>query len=365
MTDELLLNVPLLRRRVPNLTAAARSAGLRPATVSDLCTGKIPVARAEIRTLAALADLAGCSLDELVLRAGRGGMIETGIKALDLLAPLVRGGVAGLVARQGVGQLVLLAELLRTLRTQRGFATVLWLPDQVTPLLDEVLADPGATATSPDELRAVVAELGAEQDVFVVADRGRVLSGELQQVREQLHEAGTRPVTFALYDPSGETPDEEGAPYGALDTAWHLDLDLAARELYPAIDPVASTSTLLEGAQLEAAHLGLAQRARRLLRRYREWRGLVAIRGVEQLPAEEQTTYRRGERLEAFMTQPFFVAEPFTKRPGAWVPLRETLSSVRRILEGAADDMEVTALKYFGALPKYVVVICFDAIVIS
>jgi F-type H+-transporting ATPase subunit beta len=111
---------------------------------------------------------------------------------------------------------------------------------------------------------------------------------------------------------------------------------------------------LLEGAQLEAAHLGLAQRARRLLRRYREWRGLVSARGLERLPEDEQTTYRRGELLEAFMTQPFFVAEPHTQRPGAWVPLRETLSSVRRILEGATDELEAKALAYVGALPHEV-----------
>src|SRR4030088_700521 len=134
MADALELNVPLLKRRIPNLSAAARSIGLRPATVSDLCTGKIPVGRAEVKTLVGLAALAGCSVDELILRTGRSGMLETGIKPVDLLAPLVRGGVAGLIARPGVGQLVLLAELLRTLRIQRGFATVLWLPDDATPV---------------------------------------------------------------------------------------------------------------------------------------------------------------------------------------------------------------------------------------
>src|SRR5690348_1747389 len=110
MDDSLRLNVALLKRRVPNLSAAARSIGLRPATVSDLCTGKIPVGRAEVRTLVGLSSLAGCSLDDLVLRGSTTGMLETGIKPLDLLAPLVRGGVAGLVARPNVGQLVLLAE---------------------------------------------------------------------------------------------------------------------------------------------------------------------------------------------------------------------------------------------------------------
>src|SRR5438128_3748900 len=109
--------------RVPNLSAAARSVGLRPATASDLCTGKIPIGRAEVRMLVGLAALASCSLDDLVVRGGLTGMLETGIKPVDLLAPLVRGGVAGLIARPGVGQLVLLAELCRTPSLQRGFAT--------------------------------------------------------------------------------------------------------------------------------------------------------------------------------------------------------------------------------------------------
>jgi F-type H+-transporting ATPase subunit beta len=87
-----------------------------------------------------------------------------------------------------------------------------------------------------------------------------------------------------------------------------------------------------------------------LLRRYREWRAVVALRGLDHLPADEQTTYRRGERLEAFLTQPFFVAEPFTKKPGAWLPLHETLTDVRSILDGAADAVEVQQLASIGRL---------------
>ena len=104
--ENIRLNVPLLRRRVPNLTSAAREVGLRPATVSNLCTGKIPVGRAEVRTIVALAELAQCSLDELILRGENVEMIETKIKTLDLFAPIVKGGTVGLVARPGMGQLV-------------------------------------------------------------------------------------------------------------------------------------------------------------------------------------------------------------------------------------------------------------------
>jgi F-type H+-transporting ATPase subunit beta len=352
MSDTLQLNVPLLRRRVPNLSAAARSVGIRPATVSDLCTGKIPIGRAEVKTLVGLAALAGCSVDELILRAGRTGLLETGIKAIDLLAPLVRGGVAGLIARPSVGQLVLVAELLRTLRIQRGFATLLWLPDQETPRPpDDVVVEAGASVTDSDELYSRIAELRSEQDVFVVGERRRAMTGDLLQLRSRLEsESGARPVTFALYDADGDAADTEGAPFGPLETVWHLDLDLSTRHLYPAIDPVASTSTLLESGQVEATHLGLAQRARRLLRRYREWRPVVALRGLEHLPADEQTTFRRGERLEAFLTQPFFVAERFNKRSGAWLSLHETLTDVRHILDGSTDTLPVDRLTYIGRL---------------
>src|SRR5690606_15810272 len=114
--------------------------GLRPATVSNLCTGKIPVGRAEVRTLVALADLAECSVDELLIRGEKMEMIETGIKTLDVFAPLAKGGTVGLVARPGMGQLVVLAELFHRLRNN-DFKTVLLLPEGdhlgITDVLDE------------------------------------------------------------------------------------------------------------------------------------------------------------------------------------------------------------------------------------
>jgi F-type H+-transporting ATPase subunit beta len=349
MIDEVQLNVPLLRRRVPNLTVAARSAGLRPATVSDLCNGKIPLGRAEVRTLVALATLAGCSLDELVLRGAGAGMIETGIKVLDLFAPLVRGGTVGLVARQGLGQMVVISELLRRLK-RRGFATLAWLPEQPTPDMKEVMAEADGFGTTIDEVYHQIVAMRAERDVFVAADRASVLTGDLLTLRERLSEAGARPITYALVDASGEAPDED-VPYGPLETLWRFDTDLAARHSLPAIDPVVSTSTLLEGSHLEATHLAVQQRARKLLRRYREMGALVRTHGLERLSASETAAYGRGERLEAFLTQPMYVAEPFTSKPGEWVAITETIEGVRRIVDGATDDLPVDALKYVGRLP--------------
>ncbi|MFZ5622737.1 MAG: hypothetical protein ACOY5W_17100 [Pseudomonadota bacterium] len=341
------LNVPLLRRRVPNLTVAARAVGLRPATVSDLCNGKIPLARAEVRTLVALAQLAGCTLDELVIRGSGVSMVETGIKVLDLFAPLVRGGTVGLVARPGMGQMVLLAELMRRLR-QRGFAALLWAP-RPHPHLTEAAGEAEALATSLEEAAELAARLREERDLLLATDRSAVLSGELLALRERLAEPGARPVTFALVDALGEAPDEE-APYGPLESLWRFDADLMARGLWPAIDPIGSTSTLLEGAQLESGHLAVQQRARKLLRRYRELHALVRVRGADWLPESEAPAYRRGERLEAFLTQALYVAEPHTQRPGEWVSLPDTVDSVRRLLDGAADALPPEALAYIGRL---------------
>lgn len=347
MMDDLQLNVSLLRRRVPNLTVAARNVGLRSATVSDLCNGKIPLGRAEVRTLVALAELAECTLDELVIRGTEGQIVETGIKVLDLFAPVVRGGSVGLVARQGTGQMVVLAELIRRLR-QRGMATVVWLPANADQHMQtEVAVEAEATGTSLDEITRLVTTFGAERDVLVAADRATLLSGELDTLRERVAEPGLRPVTFALVDATGDSPDED-VPYGPLETLWRFDVDLAARHIFPSVNPVASASTLLEGAHLETAHLTVQQRARKLLRRYQELLALARVRGLEKLPPGELLTFRRGERLEAFLSQPLYVAEPYTKQPGQWVSIQATIEGVRRILDGAADEVEAKDLMYLG-----------------
>jgi F-type H+/Na+-transporting ATPase subunit beta len=346
--DELQLNVALLRRRVPNLTTAARSIGLRAATVSNLCTGKIPVGRAEVRTLVALSTLAGCSLDELILRGGAIGMIETGIKVVDVFAPLVRGGTIGFVARPGMGQMVLLAELFRRMK-QRGFATIFWMPEQDQPGISDVTGETECICHSADEVYERIMQCGQVQDVLLGADRAMVLSGAMMTLKDRLQESGVRPVTLALVDTLGEGVDEE-TPYGPLDTLLGFDFELSVRGYYPALNPVISTSTLLEGAQLEATHFTIQQRARKLLRRYRELRALVTARGMEKIPEAELATYRRGERLEAFLTQPFYVAEAFTKKSGEWLSLHDSLDSVRRIVDGSVDEMNVEEFLYIGRL---------------
>ncbi|MBU9722754.1 MULTISPECIES: hypothetical protein [Bacillaceae] len=345
--ENIQLNVPLLRRKVPNLTAAARTVGLRPATVSNLCTGKIPIGRAEVKTLVALSTLAECSLDDLIIRGEKMEMVETGIKTLDVFAPLTKGGTVGLVARFGMGQLVVLAEMFHRLK-KRDFTTALLLPSGDHPEINDVLGEVDIQVQTVDEAYEKLVVLGKKKDIAFAADRSHVLTGDIHQLQERLSDVGVTMTTF-LVDLKGEAVDED-LPYGPLETLWQFDADLAARHKFPAVNPIYSTSSILEGGHLEKNHLAVQQRALKLLRRYRELRSLVAVSGMDKLPAAEVETYHRGERLEAYLTQPFYVAEEFTGKKGEYIPQRETIEDLRKILDGEVDNEEVEKLNFIGTL---------------
>ncbi|TXK84196.1 hypothetical protein [Paenibacillus sp. N3.4] len=346
--EDMRLNVPLLRQRVPNLTSAARSVGLRSATVSNLCTGKIPVSRAEVRTLVALASLARCSLDELILFGERFEMIETGIKMLDLFAPLVKGGTTGLVARPMMGQLVILAELFYRLR-KKGYATVLLKPEGDHPEIEDVTGDVEVVCNSVEEAYAHISRIGSTRDVILAADRSHVLSNEIYTLQDRLHQADVVSLTTFLVDLKGEAIDED-LPFGPLETLWQFDADLAVRHIYPSVNPLLSTSEIIEGTNADPLHQSIGQKAKKLLRRYKELRFLVQVQGKEGLPVSETQTFMRGERLEAYLTQPLYVAEAFTGTVGVTVSLQETLQDVQRILEGVVDQKDIKELMYIGRL---------------
>ncbi|MEY9973040.1 F-type H+-transporting ATPase subunit beta [Lysinibacillus sp. RC46] len=346
--DDLRLNVSLLRRKVPNLTSAARQVGLRSATVSNLCTGKIPVGRAEVRTLVALASLADCSLDNLIIRGEKIEMIETKIKTLDLFAPLAKGGTVGLVARPGMGQLVVLAELLYRFKNE-AYKTILLMPEGEHQGLNDLVENVEIITNTIEDTYESIANIGGDKDIMFVADRTHVITGGIQQLQENLQGIGIHSVTTFLVDLTGEVVDED-LPYGPLETFWQFDADLAARHRYPAVNPLSSTSTVLEGAHLDQEHFTIQQKALKLLRRYRELRSLVNASGIERIPASELQTYQRGERLEAYLTQPFYTAEPFTNKPGQSVSLKDTLNDVQEIMNGALDSRDASELVFIGSL---------------
>ncbi|RII32969.1 hypothetical protein D2A34_19225 [Clostridium chromiireducens] len=347
--ENISLNVPLLRRRVPNLTSAARSVGLRPATVSDLCTGKISISRAEVRTLVALASLAKCSMDELILRGEKIKMIETGIKVLDLFAPLTKGGTVGLVARPGMGQLVLLAEMFYRLKKD-GYATILLMPEGEPVELKNGFENVDLIILHTiDEVYEEIVKIGNNNEVAFAADRSNVITGEIYDLQERLVSVGIQSFLTFLVDLKGEVVDED-LPYGPLENLWQFDAELAARDKFPAINPIYSTSSILEGENLDPIHFSTQQRAKKLLRRYRELKALVSVRGFNSLPASEVQTYNRGERLEAYLSQFFYVAEPYTGKEGTYVRLQDTLDDVNKILDGMFDTTNVSSLQYIGKL---------------
>jgi len=341
--EDIRLNVALLRKRVPNLTTAAKEAGIRPATVSNLCTGKIDLGKAEVKTLVGLAKLANCTVDELIIRGEKMAMIETKIKALDFFAPLVKGGTTGIVARPGMGQLVIVAELLHRFKEQ-GLKTVYLIPETDHPELEGIAELADHITRSAAETLMLLRQYGDKAVLFT--DKERVDSGELFELQEELE---GQPVTTLLVDLSGDVVDDD-FPFGPLETVWQLDADLAARHQYPALSPLHSASSLLEEAELDERHFKLRQRAQKTLRRYRELRSIVAVHGMERVSQAELETYRRGERLEAYFTQPFFVAEEFTGQTGAAVLLAETLNDVEAILNGQADSRELKKLQFIGTL---------------
>lgn len=341
--EEIRLNCALLRKRVPNLTAAAKEAGIRPATVSNLCTGKIDLGKAEVKTLVGLAKLANCTVDELIIRGEKMKMIETQIKALDFFAPLVKGGTTGIVARPGMGQLVIIAELLHRFK-EHNLKTVYLMPAKHHPELEGTAELADHTTDSIAETLSLLKQYG--DNAVLVTDKGRIDSGELFELHDQL---GAQSVTTLLVDLSGEVVDDD-FPFGPLETLWQLDADLAARHQYPALSPLHSASSILEEADVSERHLQLRQRAQKTLRRYRELRSIVAAHGMERIQQSELETYRRGERLEAYFTQPFFVAEEFTGQKAASVSLEQTLNDVEAILAGQADNRELSELQFSGAL---------------
>ncbi|SES62327.1 F-type H+-transporting ATPase subunit beta [Oceanobacillus limi] len=342
------LNTHLLKKRVPNLTVAAKNEGLRPATVSNLTTGKIPIGRAEVRTLVALSKIADCTLDELLIFEDETEKIETGIKTIDLFAPFVRGGTAGLVAQPGMGQLVLLAELFYRMR-RLNFYTILFMPNEAIQGIDDATSNADCFCSNVDDILRQIETVNAEQDILIGVDRSILLSGDLNEFKERMNNEVDDPITYLIVDTTGQAVDDDSL-YGPLESLWSFDMDLATRNMFPAINPVNSTSTLLENEYLEASHVNSIRAAKKLLRRYRELAFLVDRFGETKLADRDRVTYHRGLRLEAFFTQPFYITEPFTKKTGVWVSLQDTIKDVQSIMDGKADQLAVDELMYRGGI---------------
>jgi F-type H+-transporting ATPase subunit beta len=314
-------------------------------------------------------------------------VIVTGIKAVDLLTPYPRGGKIGLFGGAGVGKTLLMIELMRhTIREHSGivvFAGVgersregndLWLQMKKSGVLGSTILvfgqmnePPGARMRVPltaltmaeffrdREHRPILffldnifryVQAGAEVSALLGRLPSEVgyqptLSSEMGNLQERITTTGRGSITAvqAVYVPADDITDPAvRATFAHLDASTVLSRRQAGQGLYPAIDPLESHSNLLSPAGVGQRHYQIAQRVISTLARYEELQDVIAILGLEELSAEDRRTVNRARKIQRFLTQPFFVSEPYTGLPGRYVQLKDTLRGFEEILEGLHDD---------------------------
>ncbi len=325
----------------------------------------------------------------------------TGIKAIDLLTPYPQGGKIGLFGGAGVGKTLLMIELMRhTIREHAGivfFAGVgersregneLWLEMQRSGVLENTILvfgqmnePPGARLRVPltaltmaehfrdAEQRQVLLFLdnifryiqaGAEVSALLGRLPSTVgyqptLETEMGRLQERITTTARGSITSiqAVYVPADDLTDPAVvATFAHLDAATVLSRRQVSLGLYPAIDPLASYSTLLTPAGVGAEHVAIANEVRALLARYQELQDVIAILGIEELSDADRLVVARARRLQRFLTQPFFVSEPFTGLAGRYVPLSETLRGFQEIVQGRHDDLPEQAFYMVGTIDE-------------
>jgi len=332
-------------------------------------------------------------------------LFETGIKVIDLLCPFVRGGKTGLFGGAGLGKTVIIHELITRIATNHGgysiFAGVgertregndMWLEmqemdiaqtgekliDKTALVFGQMNEPPGArlrVALSALTLAEYFRDRGAETLLFidnifrfsqagseVSALLGRMpsavgyqptLGTEMGELQERITSTRDGAITSvqAVYVPADDMTDP--APATAvthLDAFIVLDRSIVEKGIYPAIDPLASSSRILDPQIVGEDHYQTARRVQEILQRYRDLQDLIAILGIDELSEEDKRVVARARRLERFLSQPFFTAEVFTGKAGDFTPLAETIRSFKEICDGKWDDLPEQAFMYVGAI---------------
>jgi F-type H+-transporting ATPase subunit beta len=335
-------------------------------------------------------------------------VFETGIKVIDLLTPFVRGGKAGLFGGAGLGKTVVIQELIARIAQQHGgysvFAGVgertregndLWLEmqhakigstgksvlDQTVMVFGQMNEPPGArlrvalsALTMAEYFRD---ESGADILLFidnifrftqagseVSALLGRMpsavgyqptLATEMGELQERITSTKRGAITSvqAVYVPADDPTDPAPAnAFAHLDAFIYLERSIAAKGIYPAIDPLASASRALDPQIVGEEHYRVARKVQGMLQRYRDLQDIIAILGIDELSEEDKLIVGRARRIERFFSQPFFVAEQFTGKKGNYTPIKETLQSFDQICEGKADDLPEQAFLYVGGIDE-------------
>jgi len=314
-------------------------------------------------------------------------VFETGIKVIDLICPIVKGGKVGLFGGAGVGKTVVITELIRNIASEHGgfsvFAGVGERTREGNDLYHDMKDSGVLNKTSlvfgqmnePPGARArvgltglAVAEYFRDQskDVLLFIDNifrftqagsevsallGRIpsavgyqptLAEEMGELQERITSTTKGSITSvqAIYVPADDLTDPAPATtFGHLDSTVVLSRPLTERGIYPAVDPLDSTSTILDPLIVGEEHYQVARGVQKVLQRYKDLQDIIAILGIEELPDEDKRIVARARKIERFLSQPFFVAETFTGRPGQYVPLKETIKSFKALLAGEYDDV--------------------------
>ncbi len=330
-------------------------------------------------------------------------MFETGIKVIDLLAPYAKGGKVGLFGGAGVGKTVIIQELIHNLAQEHGglsaFCGVgersregndLWLEMKESGVLDKTMLVFGQMNEPPGaRMRVALSGLTmAEyfrdqegQDVLLFIDNifrfvqagsevsallGRMpsqvgyqptLESEMGQLQERITSTRKGSVTSiqAIYVPADDLTDPAPASaFAHLNSTTSLSRSISEKGIYPAVDPLDSTSTILKAEILGDEHFNVANEVKEVLQRYRELQDIISILGIDELSDEDRLTVNRARKLERFLSQPFFVAEQFTGTPGVYVPVAESIRGFKEILEGKHDDLPESAFFMKGTIDDVV-----------
>ena len=330
-------------------------------------------------------------------------IFETGIKVVDLLAPYAEGGKVGLFGGAGVGKTVLIQELINNIAQEHGGYSVfsgvgertregtdLWLEFKEADILDKVALVYGQMNEPPGARMRVgltgltMAEYFRDEknrDMLLFIDNifrfiqagsevsallGRMpsavgyqptLATDVGKLQERITSTDKGSITSvqAVYVPADDLTDPAPATtFAHLDATTVLSREISEKGIYPAVDPLDSTSNVLDPSIVGEEHYNIAREVQETLQRYQDLQDIIAILGMDELSEEDKVTVNRARKIERFLSQPFFVAEQFTGVPGEYVPVEETIRGFKEILEGKHDDIPESAFLFQGTIDDVV-----------
>ena len=326
-------------------------------------------------------------------------MLQTGIKVIDLLAPYAKGGKIGLFGGAGVGKTVLIQELIRNIAAESGGYSIftgvgersregndLWTEMKESGVIDKTALVFGQM-NEPPGARMRVAETGLtmaeyfrdvkKQDVLLFIDNifrfvqagsevsallGRMpsavgyqptLATEMGELQERIASTKNGSITSvqAVYVPADDLTDPAPATtFSHLDATTVLSRKIVEQGIYPAVDPLESTSRILEPDVVGEEHYNVARRVQEVLQKYKELQDIIAILGMEELSEDDKLTVYRARKIQRFLSQPFHVAENFTGTPGKYVPVEDTVKGFKAILDGEMDEYPEAAFFNVGTI---------------